>query len=337
MNTPMSDQVVVVTGASAGVGRAIARAFARRGARLGLIARNADTLAIVAEEVRQLGGDAMVCPLDVSDPEAVEAAAAALTQCWGHIDTWVNNAMVTVLAPARQMTAEEFQRVTAVNYLGYVYGTLAALRRMTPRDQGNIIQIGSALAYRAIPLQSAYCASKLAIRGFTDSLRSELLHDGSHVRLSMVQLPAVNTPQFEWARSRMPRRPQPVPPIYSPALIAEAVVWTAEHMPRELTIATSALKAIIGQKLIPGLLDHYLARTGYDAQQTDQPSRSDRPDNLFQPVVGDYGADGPFAEQASSQSLELWLRMHRRSLLVAGGAAVAGLGTIWALGAARSN
>ena len=219
MARPVGEQVVVITGASSGIGRACARAFAAQGARLGLIARSEEALQNAAEEAQRLGSEAVVCPADVADAEAVERAAAAVEDRFGRIDTWVNNAMVTVLSPAIQMTPDEFRRVTEVTYLGYVHGTLAALRRMLPRDEGTIIQIGSALAYRSIPLQSAYCGAKAAIRGFTDSLRSELLHDGSHVQLSMLQLPAVHTPQFEVARTRMPRHPQPVPPIYPPELI----------------------------------------------------------------------------------------------------------------------
>src|SRR6185369_10876823 len=258
---PVSEQVVVVTGASSGVGRAIARAFGAAGAKVGLIARGVDGLEACAREIRESGGEALVLPLDVSDAAAVERAADAVVARFGRIDTWVNDAMVSVFARALEVTPEEYERVTKVNYLGFVHGTLAALRRMKDQgDGGGIIQIGSALVYRSIPLQSAYCASKAAIRGFTDSLRSELLHDGSRVKLCMLQLPAVNTPQFDVVRSRLPNHPQPVPPIYQPEVIAREVVRVAEHPVRELWISTSAIKAIVGQKLVPGVADRYLAR-----------------------------------------------------------------------------
>ena len=328
MSTGNTRRVVVVTGASSGIGRAVVRAFGARGARVGLIAGNEEALAIAADEVRRAGGEALVLPLDVADAEAVERAAAAVEERWGRIDVWVNNAMLTVFAPVMEVTPEEFRRVTEVTYLGYVHGTQAALRRMLPRDEGTIIQIGSALAYRSIPLQSAYCAAKAAIRGFTDSLRTELLHDGSHVKVSMLQLPAVNTPQFVIQRSKMPRRAQPVPPIFTPELIADAVVWAAEHAPREMVIGGSALQAILGQKLIPGLLDRYLARTGYDSQQTDQAVDPNRPDNLFTTIPGDHGAHGPFADQSRGWSIQLWARMHSGAVAAAaglGGAALAAL------------
>jgi NADP-dependent 3-hydroxy acid dehydrogenase YdfG len=323
MAPPIAEPVVVITGASAGIGRACARAFARRGARLGLLARNEAALCAAAQEVRAVGGEALVLPLDVADADAVERAAAAVEERFGRLDVWVNNAMVTVFAPVAQMTAEEYRRVTEVTYLGYVYGTLAALRRMRPRDEGTIIQVGSALAYRSIPLQSAYCGAKAAIRGFTDSLRTELLHDDSHVRVSMLQLPAVNTPQFIVQRNKLAHKAQPVAPIYDPDLIAEVVVWAAEHAPREMAVCWSALRAILGQQLIPSLLDVYLARTGYQAQQTDEPADPHRPDNLFQPVAGDHGAHGPFRDRERRHSLQLWARMHWQPLTVTAGAAVA--------------
>jgi NAD(P)-dependent dehydrogenase (short-subunit alcohol dehydrogenase family) len=326
-------QVVVVTGASSGVGRAVARAFGRQTAGLGLIARNREALEHAAEEVRQGGGEALVLPLDVSEPEALEQAASAVEDRFGPIDVWVNDAMVTVMSPVKAMTADEFRRVTEVTYLGYVYGTLAALRRMLRRDRGTIIQIGSALAYRSIPLQSAYCAGKAAIRGFTDSLRTELIHDKSNVRISMLQLPAVNTPQFDVSRSRMPRRPQPVPPIYQPEVIARAVLYAAEHAPRELWIGGSTITAILGQKVFPGLLDRYLGQTGYDSQQTSEPASPGRQDNLFEPVPGDRGAHGDFDARARSHSAELWTRRHRK--LLAGTTLVATLGLAAALGRSR--
>jgi NADP-dependent 3-hydroxy acid dehydrogenase YdfG len=324
----LRDQVVVVTGASSGVGRAIARAFGAAGARVGLVARTAEALEHAAAEVRAGGGEALVLPLDVADAASVEAAADRVVERWGRIDTWVNDAMVSVFSPVKEMRADEYRRVTEVNYLGAVHGTLAALRHMLPRDEGLIIQIGSALVYRSIPLQSAYCASKAAMRGFTDSLRCELLHDRSAVKVSMVQLPAVNTPQFDVVRSRLPNRPQPVPPIYQPEVIARAVLHVAEHPTRELWVGWSAMKAILGQKVIPGLLDRYLGRTGYASQQTAEPEPPGRPDNVDAPIPGDRGAHGRFDAQSSARSPELWLRRHRGWLTLAAGAVAAGLGVL---------
>ncbi len=248
-----SGRVIVVTGASAGVGRAVAHAFAARGNSVALIARDVLALEEVAQEVASRGGRSLVLPLDVSNADAVEAAAASTEAELGPIDVWVNNAMVSVFSPVREMTADEYRRVTEVTYLGYVHGTLSALRRMLPRDRGVIVQVGSALAYRAIPLQSAYCAAKHAINGFSESLRTELLHDGSGVRVTQVQLPAVNTPQFDWVRSRLPGRAQPVPPIYQPEVVAEGIVWAAEHDRRELVIGLSADMAILADKVVSGL------------------------------------------------------------------------------------
>lgn len=313
--------VVAITGASSGVGRAIARAFGEAGARVALIARNGEALAHAAEEIQRAGGDALVLTTDVSDASAVEAAADAITARWGAPDVWVNNAMVSVLSPALEMTPEEFRRVTEVTYLGYVHGTLAAVRRMRPRG-GVVLQIGSALAYRSIPLQSAYCAAKAAIRGFTDSLRTELLHDRVPVKLCMIQLPAVNTPQFEVVRTRMPKQPMPVPPAYQPELIAQAVLRAARRPKREVWLGWPTIKAIVGQFLVPGFADWYLARKAYDAQQTEQPVDKGRPDNLFAPVPGDLGAHGPFDEMARARSAEMWLHAHR-GWLAAGLAATA--------------
>ncbi|HEX6511228.1 MAG TPA: SDR family oxidoreductase [Chloroflexota bacterium] len=320
MTTPVSQQVVVITGATSGVGRACAQAFGSYGARVGLIARGEEALRAAATEIEQAGGEALPLPLDVASSDAVEQAAAAVEQRWGRIDTWVNDAMVSVFSPAMQMTMEEIRRVTEVNYLGCVYGTMAALKRMRKHNEGAIIQICSALAYRSIPLQSAYCATKAAQRAFSDSVRTELLHDGSHVRVSVLILPAVNTPQFDVVRTRLPRHPQPVPPIYQPEVIAEAVLYAAEHPVREMVIGGGALKAVIGQKLIPGLLDRYLARTGFDSQQTHAPIEPGRPDNLFAPLPGDPGAHGDFDSRSRSGSLQLWLRTHRK-LLAAGATA----------------
>jgi NADP-dependent 3-hydroxy acid dehydrogenase YdfG len=314
--------VVVVTGASAGVGRAVAQAFARGGARLGLLARGAGRLEHTRAEVERLGGEAMALPADVSDAAAVSAAAEAVDERFGPIDVWVNNAMVSVFSPVRQMRPAEYRRVTEVTYLGTVHGTLAALERMLPRDRGVIIQIGSALAYRAIPLQSAYCAAKHAVQGFTESLRSELYHDGSRVRVTMLQLPAVNTPQFDWVRSRLPRRAKPVPPVFQPEVIANAVVWASEHEREEMYLGFPTVKAIVGNRIFPRLLDRYLGWTGYAAQQTSEPEDPDRPDNLWQPVEADVGAHGRFDAIARRRSWQIWLSQHRRAL------ALAGLGTL---------
>jgi NAD(P)-dependent dehydrogenase (short-subunit alcohol dehydrogenase family) len=335
MAGPIQGKAVVITGASSGIGRACVRAFAARGARLGLIARSREGLEAASREVRQAGGEAIVLPLDVADADAVDRAAGTVEERFGRIDVWVNNAMVSVLSPIKEMTPEEFRRVTEVTYLGYVWGTQAALRRMLPRDEGTIVQIGSALAYRSIPLQSAYCAAKAAIRGFTDSLRTELLHDGSNVRVSMLQLPAVNTPQFEVVRTRMPRHPRPVPPAFAPEMIADSVVWAAEQAPREMVIGASALQAILGQKLAPGLVDRYLAKTGYDAQQTDQPVDPNRPDNLFDTVPGDHGARGPFEAESSTWSAQLWARMHSGVVAATGVAVAAGALAASAIGKRR--
>lgn len=311
-------KVVVVTGASAGVGRATVREFAKRGARLGLLARGPDGLEAARREVEELGGRAVAVSTDVADPGQVERAAERIEAELGPIDIWVNNAMVSVLSPVKDMTPAEYQRVTEVTYLGYVHGTLSALKRMLPRDRGVIVHVGSALAYRSIPLQSAYCGAKHAIEGFTESLRSELIHDGSKVRVTIVQLPAVNTPQFSWIKTRMPRHPQPVPPIYQPEVIARAIVWAASHRRRELCVGWPTVKAIVGDKFIPGLLDHYLAWIGYSAQQTDRPVDPHRPDNLFHPVPGDYGAHGEFNRRARTGSLQLWGNMHRGWVSLAG-------------------
>jgi NAD(P)-dependent dehydrogenase (short-subunit alcohol dehydrogenase family) len=304
-------KTVVVTGASAGVGRATVREFARHGARLGLLARSHEGLEEARREAEALGAQAMVIPTDVAHADQVEAAAAQIEEALGPIDVWVNNAMVSVLSPVKDMQPAEYQRVTEVTYLGYVYGTLAALKRMLPRDRGIIIQVGSALAFRSIPLQSAYCAAKHAIKGFTESLRSELIHDGSRVHVTNIQLPAVNTPQFSWIKTRMPRHPQPVPPIYQPEVIARAIVWAARHRRRNLCVGWSACKAILGEKFIPGLLDRYLALIGYASQQTSELINPNRPNNLFKPVATEYRAHGSFDAQAQSSSVQLWLNTHR--------------------------
>jgi len=304
-------ETVVITGASAGVGRATAREFAKRGARIGLLARGQAGLAAAREEVESLGGRALIVEVDLADHDGIEAAATAVEREFGPIDIWINNAMVSVFSPFRQMRAEEFRRVTEVTYLGVVYGTMAALRRMAPRNRGTIVQVGSALAYRSIPLQSAYCGAKHAIRGFTDSVRSELLHDRINVHLTMVQLPALNTPHFEWVKSRLPRTPQPVPPIFQPEVAARGIYWAAHHKRREVIIGFSSLTAIVANKFFPGYLDRYLAKHGYDAQQTDEPDAHDRPHNLWKPLGPDFGAHGRFDRRARTRSLHAWLTMHR--------------------------
>jgi NAD(P)-dependent dehydrogenase (short-subunit alcohol dehydrogenase family) len=300
--------VVVVTGASAGLGRATVRAFAREGASVGLIARGEERLDSTRRELEGLGCRVAAIAADVADAERMESAAAEIEETLGPIDVWVNNAMATVFAPVMQTTPDEFRRATEVTYLGSVWGTMAALRRMLPRDRGVIVQVGSALAYRGIPLQGAYCGSKHALQGFLESLRAELLHDGSKVRVTMVQLPALNTPQFTWSRSKMPRRAQPVPPIFQPEVAADAIVWAARNSHRELLVTWPTIKAVVGNAVAPGLADRYLAKNGYEAQQTREPADHDRPNNLFEPVPGNQGAHGPFDVQARSHSFELWAR-----------------------------
>ena len=320
---------VVVTGASAGVGRAVMRRFAELdGARMGLIARGRERLDAAVAEARALGGDAIALPCDVADAAAVEAAAARAEEEFGPIDIWVNCAMATMLAPFGEVTPEEFRRVTEVTYLGYVHGTMAALSRMRARDRGTIVQVGSALAYRSIPLQSAYCGAKHAVVGFTDSIRSELIHDGSRVRICAAHLPAVNTPQFDWARSRMPRRAQPLPPIFQPEVAAEGIHFLAHHPRRELWIGRSAVMTILAQKVAPGVLDRLLATKAWDGQMTDEPAMP-RPDNLFEPAPGDWAAHGRFDARASYSAPALKAAEHRAvtgAVLALGiGAVVAGL------------
>jgi NAD(P)-dependent dehydrogenase (short-subunit alcohol dehydrogenase family) len=317
-------EVAVVTGASAGLGRAIVREFARHGASVGLIARGRDGLDGAKREVEAAGGKALVLPLDVSDAAAVEAAAGRVESELGPIDVWVNDAMASVFSPVKDMTADDYKRVTEVTYLGYVYGTLSALKRMSARDRGTIIQVGSALAYRGIPLQSAYCGAKHAIQGFTEALRCELIHDGSNVRISMVQMPAMNTPQFDWSKSKMPRQPQPVPPIYEPEVGARAVYHAAHNYRREWYVGGITDVVIWGNKVAPGLGDWYLGKTGYDSQMTDQTVPADRPNNLYEPLPGDHGARGRFAARSTDSSRQWWLTTNRSLLALAGGA-VAGV------------
>jgi NAD(P)-dependent dehydrogenase (short-subunit alcohol dehydrogenase family) len=294
---------VVITGASAGVGRAIALRFAREGARLTLIARSPDGLESVRREIEAAGGQTMVIPLDVADAEAVDRDAQTAAGHWGGIDVWINNAMVTMFAPLSDMSAEEFRRITEVDYLGYVHGTMAALRLMRPRNAGTIIQIGSALSHRAIPLQSAYCGAKFAIRGFTEALRSELIHDKLDIRLVMVQLPAVNTPQFDWARNVFPNRPQPVPPIFAPEAIADAVYDASHKAPRDLWLGFPTVMAIVGGALVPALIDNYLARSGYEGQFTKERQLAGLQGNLFEASGQPHTTHGRFSKQSRSRML----------------------------------
>jgi NAD(P)-dependent dehydrogenase (short-subunit alcohol dehydrogenase family) len=328
----LDGKVVAITGASAGIGRASAREFARRGADIGLIARGEDRLAAARAEIERLGRRACVAPADVADADQVERAAERIEAELGPIDIWVNVAMAAVLAEVTETTPAEFLRVTQVTYLGSVHGTQAALRRMLPRDRGVIVQVGSALSRRGIPLQASYCGAKHAVKGFLDSLRVELLHRGSHVKVALVQLPGHNTPQFDWVRTRVRRHPQPVPPIYQPEVAARAVAWAAEHPRRELWVGLPTVYTILGEKLVSGLMDRYLARSNIQAQQVpDQPiDPARRADNLAAPPPGDPGAHGEFDGKARARSTQLWLTTHKRAL--AGGAAAG----VAALAAARS-
>jgi NAD(P)-dependent dehydrogenase (short-subunit alcohol dehydrogenase family) len=325
-----SGEVVVITGASAGVGRAVAREFAARGASVGLIARGPDGLEGASADVRDLGGRALALRADVADADAVEDAASRVEDELGPIDVWINNAMTSVFAPVADTTPDEYRRVTEVTYLGVVHGTLAALRRMSARDRGTIVQVGSVLAYRGIPLPSAYCAAKHAIQGFCDSLWSELRHEGSNVHLTMVHLPGLNTPQFRWVRSKLPRKAQPVPPIYQPEVAARAIYWAAHNRRRELTVGGRASLILWGNKLFPKLGDIYLGRTGVEGQMMDEPVDPERVDNLYSPVPGDHGAHGVFDDRAIDHSTQLWLNEHARGLLLAGGA-IAGIAGLMAL------
>jgi NAD(P)-dependent dehydrogenase (short-subunit alcohol dehydrogenase family) len=321
----LQGKVVAVTGASAGIGRATVRELAARGADVGLIARGEGRLEAAAREVREAGRRACVAPADVADAEALEAAATRIEAELGPIDVWVNVAMTAVLAELWDCTPEEFLRVTQVTYLGSVHGIQVALRRFRPRDRGVVVQVGSALTRRGIPLQSTYCGSKHAVKGVLDSLRAELLHEGSSVKVTLVQLPGVNTPQFDWVRTRLHRHPQPVPPIYQPEVAARAIAWAAEHPRRELWVGLPTVYTILGERVASGLMDRYLARTNIGAQEADEAiDPAQRPDNLFAAPPGDPGAHGAFDDQARARSSQLWLTTHRRVL--AGAAAVAGAG-----------
>jgi NAD(P)-dependent dehydrogenase (short-subunit alcohol dehydrogenase family) len=332
-------QTVVVTGASAGVGRAAAVAFAARGDRVGLLARGSAGLAGALAEVERAGGTGLAVETDVADPEAVEQAAATVEAQLGPIDVWVNNAMATVFAPFHEITPDEYRRSTEVTYLGTVHGTMAALRRMRGRGAGTIVQVGSALAYRGIPLQGAYCGAKHAIRGFTDALRTELMHSESGVRVTTVHLPAVNSTQFGLVRVRTPRRPRPVAPVFQPEVAARAIVWASEHPERrEHWVGASTVLTILGSRLAPGAIgDRYLARTGFDSQQTSDPVDEHRrtTDYLFEPVRGDHGAHGPFAGESRPRSTQVWLAEHRGALAVGVAAAAGALGAAGAALARR--
>lgn len=304
-------RIAVVTGASAGVGRAIVREYARKGFDIGLIARGTDGLEAAKHEVEELGRRAVAVPTDVADDAAVEIAADTIERELGPIEVWTNVAFSNVFAEFKDLTAQEYRRITEVSYLGFVHGTMSAMKRMLPRDRGTIVQIGSALAYRSIPLQAAYCGAKSAIRGFTDSIRCELVHQKSSVKITMAILPAVNTPQFSWCKSKLPRKAQPVPPIFQPEVIARAVGWLVDHPERrELRIGFSSIKALIAQNLLPGLADRLLGESGYQAQQYDGSSDPERPSNLWEPLPGDWGAHGDFDSRARSWSLQVVLTTH---------------------------
>jgi short-subunit dehydrogenase len=304
------NRVVVVTGASAGLGRATVREFAKNGDDVALIARGSDGLEEAKKEVESHGRKAMICRLDVSDYAALDKAADDIENTLGPIDVWVNNAMISVFSPIKEMKAEEYKRVTEVTYLGQVYGALAALRKMQPRNSGAIVFVGSALAYRGIPLQSAYCASKHAIEGFYDSLRTELIHDDSNIKTCMVQLPAMNTTQFGFVRSRMPNKPKPMGEIFQPEVAARAIVYASKHNRREIFVGPSTIKAIIGNKLAPWYADRVLAKNGYEGQMTSEPEQPGRKDNLWEPIPGDHGAHGPFGEKSHDFSFQTWLSIH---------------------------
>ena len=317
--------IVVVSGASAGIGRATARRFAQAGWSVAVLARGTDGLQGAVREIERCGARAMAIPLDVADEAAIEAAADRIESEWGPIDVWINNAMVTTYCEFMDISAQDFRRATEVTYFGSVWGMRAALKRMLPRDRGTIVQVGSALAYRSIPLQSAYCGAKSALRGFIDSLRSELLHRKSRVNLTMVQLSAFNTPQFDWGKTCIPKQPQPVPPIFQPEVAAEGIYHAAIHPRRELWVGWPAVKAILAQKLIPGILDRILAKQGYEGQHTDDPLPPGRRDNLYEPVPGDHGAHGRFDARSKPYSVQLWLDLNR-TLLLGAAALLAGIG-----------
>jgi NAD(P)-dependent dehydrogenase (short-subunit alcohol dehydrogenase family) len=329
----MAKQVVVITGASAGIGRATARLYGARGAQVALLARGRVGLDAAAKDVENAGGTALAIPTDVADYRQVEAAATQIENDLGPIDVWINVAFTSVFAPFHEIKPEEFRRVTEVSYLGFVYGTMAALSRMRTRDRGTIVQVGSALSERSIPLQSAYCGAKHAVNGFTESLRTELMHDGSNIHITVVQMPAVNTPQFSWVLSRLPHHPQPVPPIYQPEVAARGVVFAADHPQRkQYWVGASTVGTLLGQKLVPALLDRYLAKTGYQSQQTADSVAPDRAHNLWDPLDGpdghDYGAHGEFDDRAHRRAPQLWWSHHARLVSAAAAVAVTATGAV---------
>lgn len=327
-NDTFKDKVVVITGASGGVGRVTAWEFAKQGAKIVLLARSIEQLDGAKAEVESYGGQALLIPCDVADPDQVEAAADQAEKQFGPIDVWVNNAMNSVFAPFKKITPQEFKRVTEVTYLGQVYGTMAALKRMLPRDKGSIVLVGSALAYRGIPLQSAYCGSKHGIQGFYDSLRTELMHDKSNIKTCMVQLPAMNTTQFGWVLNKLPNQPRPMGKVYEPEVAARAIVFAAAHNRREILVGYPTYKAIVGNKIAPWYADYVLANTGYDGQQTDQPSDPNRPNNVWEPVHEDRGPYGAFANIATNKSWTLWASMNRNIVRAVAGVAAATL-AVW--------
>jgi NAD(P)-dependent dehydrogenase (short-subunit alcohol dehydrogenase family) len=327
----MVERVVVVTGSSGGIGRASAIAFGRQGDTVALLARGDAGLAAAVKDVEAAGGRALAIPVDVADAEALDAAAERVEAELGPIAVWVNVAFTSVFAPFHEIKADEYKRVTEVTYLGYVYGTMAALKRMRQRDRGTIVQIGSALAYRGIPLQSAYCGAKHAIQGFNESLRCELLHEGSHIRTTMVQMPAVNTPQFSWVLSRLPRHAQPVPPIYQPEVAAQAVTYAADHpRRREYWVGGSTAITIMGNAVVPGVGDWYLSKTGYSSQQTDEPRDPDQPVNLWEPADAekDFGAHGVFDAKSTDSSVQMWASQHHGLVAALAAAGVAVIGVV---------
>lgn len=335
MYKEFSDQTVVVTGASAGLGRAIVREFAEKGANIGLLARGLEGLEGAKREVEAKGGRALIMKTDVSDPDQVEEAARQVEAQLGPIDIWINNAMVSVFSEFKDMHADEYKRVTEVTYLGQVYGTMIALKKMRPRNKGSIILIGSALAYRGIPLQSAYCGAKHAIHGFFESLRSELIHDNSRIHLSMIQMPAMNTPQFIFVKNKLSHKPRPMGKIYGPDLAAKAVTYVAAHPCREFNVGYTTRKTILGNKVCPGYLDHYLAQTAYSGQQTRKPAGPEDKNNLWEPLRGDYGATGGFDRETTHFSLHLWLTRHKK-LALAGVLIATGLAN-WAVNSIRKQ
>jgi NAD(P)-dependent dehydrogenase (short-subunit alcohol dehydrogenase family) len=328
-------QIVVVTGGSAGVGRATVDLFAQRGWDVAIVARGRERLERAAADVRARGRRACAVCADVADGEALDNAASQIERELGPIDVWINNAMATAFSPVAALTPAEFLRGTQVTYLGQVHGTMAALRRMRRRDQGTIVNIGSALSYRAIPLQSMYCAAKYAVRGFTDSLRSEIIHDGLKVHLTMVHLPAMNTPQFDWALNKMPTRPQPVPPIFQPEVAARAIYFAATHRRREVWVGLPTVKAILAGKIAPGRLDRYLAKTGYAGQLTDERKSPSAPENLFEPASGEWAAHGRFDTRSRGHSWEMWTSRHRSALVTL--SLLAGAASLWSLLARRRH